>query len=433
MPGVADEIEIRALRDTDEIDALLDLAERAFGPVHASREPAWRLLARRLVASGTNRGAFDQGRPVGAAVYHDMRQWWHGRPVPMAGVAGVRIAPEDRGRGIGKRLMIALLDDIAAREYPLSVLYPATLPIYRALGWEVGGSLYTGEAPAWALRTLAPPDFESPEAPRIRRVAGQDADAINEVIGRVHERSRDCGPITWDKASTAAAFDDRHTYAYLCEDGFTWYEWYDSNRGIYVGGVRAASGGALRALWSLIASHGTIAEKYRFLTHPGDPIWQLAVQKEIEIRSTWHWMLRVVDAPAAIAARGFPPGISIDVPLIIADQYRPANAGAWMLTVADGKGELTRRDGKGLTRRDGGALTLRAGGDGLALSAGGDGLALSAGGDGLALSARGLAALYGGASMRSLRIAGLATGGDLAADPALDAAFRCAPYLLDTF
>jgi Sterol carrier protein domain len=31
-----------------------------------------------------------------------MRQWWCGRPVPMAGVSSVRVAPEDRGRGIGR-------------------------------------------------------------------------------------------------------------------------------------------------------------------------------------------------------------------------------------------------------------------------------------------------------------------------------------------
>jgi Predicted acetyltransferase involved in intracellular survival and related acetyltransferases len=29
-----------------------------------------------------------------------MRQWWHGRAVPMAGVAGVTVAPEYRGQGV---------------------------------------------------------------------------------------------------------------------------------------------------------------------------------------------------------------------------------------------------------------------------------------------------------------------------------------------
>ena len=52
------------------------------------------------------------------------------------------------------------------------------------------------------------------------------------------------------------------------------------------------------------------------------------------------WMLRVVDGPAAIAARGFPPAVSVSVPLEVHDQARPANSGRWQLTVADGKGAL---------------------------------------------------------------------------------------------
>ena len=50
------------------------------------------------------------------------------------------------------------------------------------------------------------------------------------------------------------------------------------------------------------------------------------------------WMLRVVDVPAAIAARGFPPAVSVSVPLELSDQARPGNAGRWQLTVADGTG-----------------------------------------------------------------------------------------------
>jgi predicted acetyltransferase len=64
-----------------------------------------------------------------------MRQWWHGRAVPMAGVAVVSIAPEDRGRGIGRAVMTALVELMAGRGYPLAALYPATMAIYRSLGW----------------------------------------------------------------------------------------------------------------------------------------------------------------------------------------------------------------------------------------------------------------------------------------------------------
>ena len=51
----------------------------------------------------------------------------------------------------------------------------------------------------------------------------------------------------------------------------------------------------------------------------------------------------------------------------------------------------------------------------------------------LALGARGLAALYAGTPVATLRRAGLAEGGSPAADAALDGAFAATPYMLDAF
>ena len=133
----ATSILIRAIRAGDDLDAQVDLAERSFGP--ADRDRRRQLLAD-WAGEGRTLGAFDRHRLAGAAMFHDMRQWWCGRAVPMAGVAGVKVAPEDRGRGIARRLMAALLAEVAARGYPLSVLYPATVPLYRSLGWELAGT-----------------------------------------------------------------------------------------------------------------------------------------------------------------------------------------------------------------------------------------------------------------------------------------------------
>src|ERR1700756_3040081 len=87
-----------------------------------------------------------------------MRQYWLGRPVKMAGVASVKVAPEHRGRGVGRALMTELLGRIAERGFPLSALYPATMPIYRSLGWELAGGRDQFFVPARCLRPLAHPD-----------------------------------------------------------------------------------------------------------------------------------------------------------------------------------------------------------------------------------------------------------------------------------
>ena len=168
MADAPADLEIRLLRPGDDPDAQLDLSERAFGPGSgADRDRRVRSLSR-LIAGGRYLGAFVGSNPAAAAAFQDMRQWWRGRPVPMAGVSSVKVAPEYRGRGIGRRLMTALLDEIAARGYPLSALFPATAPLYRSLGWELAGARDTAVIPARSLGRLIPPDSGRPGTKRLR-------------------------------------------------------------------------------------------------------------------------------------------------------------------------------------------------------------------------------------------------------------------------
>ena len=76
-----------------------------------------------------------------------------------------------------------------------------------------------------------------------------------------------------------------------------------------------------------------------------------------------------------------------------------------------------------------------AGPDSPAGTAGPDSPAGTAGPDSsvVTLGARGLAALYAGTPLVTLRQAGLAAGGRPADDAALDAAFAATPYMLDAF
>jgi predicted acetyltransferase len=218
------------------------------------------------------------------------------------------------------------------------------------------------------------------------------------TLSQVHQAFRHCGPFTWDSEITAAHLERPDWYRYLCGDGYTAYRWHGDDA-LFVERLVAGSAETLRGLWSIIASQASTADKVHLWVSPDDPLWHLTRERDADIGSRRMWMLRVVDAPAAIAARGFPSASGLRATLIIADPSRPANSGTWTLTVAGGTGELT------------------AGGD--------EGSALTIG-------ARGLAALYAGTPVASLRLAGLAAGpGD--ADDVLDAAFSATPFLYDAF
>ena len=62
-------------------------------------------------------------------------------------------------------------------------------------------------------------------------------------------------------------------------------------------------------------------------------------------------MLRVLDLPAAIAARGFPPGMTAELHLDVADDLLEENRGRWRVRIADGRA-AAERGGRGDLRID---------------------------------------------------------------------------------
>lgn len=401
------DVEIRAISPDDDWDAQLDLSERAFGIYPEGRRGAWLEVARLRAAQGLFLGAFIDGVAAGASMLHDMRQYWLGRPVAMAGIASVKVAPEHRGRGIGRALMVESLGLTAARGYPLSALYPATMPIYRSLGWELAGGRYEFTMPARSLYDLVEPDQAAGgggaghrDVP-VRRAVPGDAAKVIEITADSHLAARDAGPLTWDEESTATWLGRKDRYSYLAgDDGFAAYRWAD--RAIEVERVHARMPQALRALWTVIASHGSTARAVTGPIGPNDPFWWLTRERDATVTRRPMWMLRVVDLPAAIAARGFPATVSVSVPIEVNDQARPANSGRWQLTVADGAATLIPNE----------AVAPPAP---------------------ITLSARGVAALYAGTTVATLRPAGLASADTPAADAALDTAFQATPHMVDDF
>lgn len=391
----------------DDFAAQLDLGQRAFGVYPEQRKGSWLRNARRRAEQGLALGAFLGGAPVGAAVIQDMRQYWLGATVRLAGISSVKVAPEHRGRGIGRQLMTEVLSLAADRGYPLSALYPATMPLYRSFGYELAGAKHVFTIPAHSLRALVAPDELAQGggaahlAVPIRRATPADAVTVSNLIAASHRAARDAGALTWDEGPAAEWLSTPNWYFYLAgDDGFAAYQWRDED--LWVQCLHARTPEALRALWSIIASHSSTARNVTGYTAPNGPFWWLTTERDATISHRSMWMLRVIDAAAAIAARGFPPGLSFIVPLEINDSARPANSGGWRLTVAEAKGTLIQNGG----------VTSPAP---------------------LTLGPRGLAALYAGTSIATLRLAGLASAGTPDSDALLDAAFAATPYMVDDF
>jgi predicted acetyltransferase len=399
-------MDIRALRADDGLEAEIDLQYRAFGPIPEAGRPARMGNLRAAVADGRLLGAFDGPRLAGTAAILDMRQWWHGRSLPMAGVATVKVAPEDRGRGVGKALMTELLAAIAARGYPVSALFPASAPLYRSLGWAVAGGLYEAVLPGGSLSSLVPPEGRAAgPPPAVRRAGPGDAAEVIAIAGRVYAAARHRGPNTDAVDAVRRWLDNGDVFAYLAPDGFLAYGWHGDKSTIMVTHALAASAETTRALWGIVASHASQARTVRAWISPDDPIAWLTSDPDVGLHRE-PWMLRLVDAAAAISARGFPAAAEANVALRVDDAALPANSGLWQLQVSSGQGALTPLETSPAARPSAGPVRL---------------------------GARGLAALYGGVPVATLRRAGLASGGSPDADAALDCAFAGPAFMLDDF
>ena len=384
--------ELRVVEVAEEyLDSVFEVRTRSFGP--GGDKDEWKKSARQFIADGRYLGVVDGDELVAAARIWPLEQWWGGRQVANGGVAGVVVAPEYRGRGVGSLLMRAVLDRCAKKGYPLTSLYPATTVLYRRLGYEFAGSRHLYTFQAADLRTLGG------NGTAVRKAGRDDADLFLELAGKVHEARRSNGPLVWPREQVESWLEDENCFAYVAEDGFVVYKW--SDRELAVEELIAGSEETARALWATVGSGASIAKTVEACCPPFDAIHLMAEHEATGKSWQNRWMLRLVDAPAALAERGFPDGVVLEADLRIDDPELPANTGDWHLSVSHGSARLTAAEPSS---------------------------------DALRLGPRGLAALYAGTPLATLRGAGLAAGGAVPADAAFDAAFGGpAPYMLDDF
>jgi predicted acetyltransferase len=377
----------------DDLDAALDVRTRSFGPMPEASRSQWRTMQERAIDEHRLLGAFDGARLVAMARITAFRQWWQGMSLPMAGIGGVVVAPEYRGRGVGTQVMSAILDRSVTLGYPTSALFPATVPPYRGLGYELAGYQNFVTLPAEAVRQIA-----GRRPVNARRVGPDDSGDICTMIADVHAKHRDCGPIVWPEHEIEAWLRDDEPFAYQAGDGFLAYRWADGNDVLAIDTLIGDSEETIRSLWSLVGSGSSIGRTVRACVPPDDPVRLLTREFAAVTDQQVAWMLRLLDAPAAVAGRGFPAGVEVEVPLSVTDEQLPANSGTWLLRAADGRGTLVPHDRPGLE-----------------------------------LTARGLAALFAGTRVMTLRRAGLAAAGDQGDDALLDAAFAGTAFMLDYF
>jgi predicted acetyltransferase len=289
--------------------------------------------------------AVDRGRVVGHLAMWPVHQSVGGRAVPMAALSAFTIAHDQRGRGIGSRMLAVALEHMAEAGLVISSLYPSTPVPYHRWGWE-----FAGEHVRRRVATRALLDVPAPTtAVELRPYAPDDLDAVVALSDQRARREPGAliGGHRWLRRALQFNPDEPELAVVAVRDATV--------VGLLLAVKEGADDGAYRlhvlrlvgvdrdverALLRCVGHHHTVATTTVLRSRTADPVlFELGSLTQLD-RACDHVMTRVVDAPGAIAARGWAP-VTTTLELDVADGRRSANHGRFVLEVADRSAMLT--------------------------------------------------------------------------------------------
>jgi predicted acetyltransferase len=331
-------LDIREATERDR-EAIANLAGLAFNFV----------LSPEVVSLPDSLCAYDGERVVGSCRAIPLHQWFGGARVPCAGVGAVAVLPEYRGRGVGGNLMRELLERRRLQGDVVSTLYPANAQLYRKLGYDYGGlrpefnALLTDLPPSSGeVRAMAKGDTADVMACFSRFAAGHNGPVETADPARFTDHAlAHAGEGTHQRTVVVPGADGVDGYASYFLD-----KWDKDGYAVHCKHLVALTPSALSAV---------LGHFRRFENAARDIVWHgpastgavglaLASTGFSIVPQLRRWMLRILDVPAALEARGY-PGFSGQVVIAVDDPLYPANAGPWLVQVAEGRARVSPAPG----------------------------------------------------------------------------------------
>jgi predicted acetyltransferase len=337
-------VEVREPRDDEDLARFSDVLRPSLQfPPEQSR----RLFAD--IGNENLRVVTRAGRVAGGLAIYPTGQGFHGRSVPCAGIAAVAVAAEHRAEGVGRTLMAETVRSLHRRGFAISTLYPATYPLYRSVGYEAAGC-----RTEYALR-LSSIDVRE-KGPPLKPLPTGDPAVFRDLYAaraRATAGNLDRSPWFWAR-TTRTVTDPLYAYAIPGKRGpaegyvtFTLPTVGGANRyDVRVRDLVVNGPVAARRVLSFFAMHRSMGDFLRWCGPPVDPLHLHLREPTPAVEGRHFWMTRIVDVPAALAARGYAPGVAAEVHLEVRDDLVPENDGRFVLRVRGGRGSA-RRGGRG--------------------------------------------------------------------------------------
>ncbi|MBE4749761.1 GNAT family N-acetyltransferase [Corallococcus sp. ZKHCc1 1396] len=386
-------------RDEQEVAAVVDITAQAFAMAAADSDS----VVRKNHASQLLRLLRHDGQVAATLTLIRMGQFLGGRSVPIIGVGGVGVAPEHRGAGAATRLFHHFLREMRDEGAPLSVLFPATQPLYRRVGYEQAGARYEIRVDASSLEL-------GERSLTLRPMRPSDEAAVDACYRRFAAQRQgwlDRGDYIWRRVRTPR-HDTAHGFVVEGDSGLEGFVYLIRSLApqgavpkqlLKLNDLVATTPAAARRLLRFIGDHRSLAQDVVWYGGADEPLLALLREQTYQVKLSMHWMTRLLDVPKALEARGWPQGLSGALHLDVADDVLPQNQGRFVLEV------------------EGGAARVRPGGEGR-----------------MRLHVRALAPLFTGfLTPRALQLAGMLDADDASLDVAAALFAGPAPSLRDMF
>ncbi|GAA3569737.1 GNAT family N-acetyltransferase [Amycolatopsis ultiminotia] len=296
----------------------------------------WAAVADAWAADGTT-GAFDGDRVIGVACSAATTMTVPGGgTVPMAAVDGVGVSADRTRRGVLTAMMGAQLAEFAERGYVVAGLHASEAVIYGRFGYGVAVRAATvrAELPVRVRDGIAAPGA-------VALLDGEEAiaaaPAIYERIGQ-HRPGMITRPARWWAISSDWHLREEgfrlavHTGPGGA-DGFAVLRTTPQDRGVRleVRDLHAGNAAAVAGLWRFLLSIDLVTTVIAPDRPVDEEVGVLLTDprraRTVAIRD--HLWLRLVDVPAALAARTY--GTAEPVTLEVHDRMLPANGGRYRL------------------------------------------------------------------------------------------------------
>jgi predicted acetyltransferase len=325
----------------DDLPQMARLWRVAFNvPQHAIDSMPDRIRPPRLLV------ATDGDRLAATAQGFSLRQWFGGRPVPTVGVASVAVEPAHRGTGVGTEIMERLLVRARDQGHALATLYPATVPVYRRLGFEFAGGTTTYSVPIEALPSGPATDLLDvpPDGGPIRESWERLARHENGLTEGVDD---DWWPwrvlLRYDDSPVGAVMTPEETpdgYAAYSQEQLTG-EW---GFGLECSHLVAHTPEAALALFAYFRRFKGVGKRLEWNGPPVEPLVALLPEQSVRKSRMFRNMSRILDVVGAFESRGY-PDVTGSATFTVDDPLFPENAGTFVLEAEEGKVQLSRQSG----------------------------------------------------------------------------------------